>query len=125
LGQSDDQVENVRKMLLALIDDVRVALIKLAERTCALRAVKDATEEKRKRVAREVFEIYVPLAHRLGIGQLQWELEDLSFRYLQPENYKRIAALLDERRVDRERFIDEVTDELRRRLRSEEHTSEL
>lgn len=116
LGQTDDQVENVRKMLLALIDDVRVALIKLAERTCALRAVKDASEEKRKRVAREVFEIYVPLAHRLGIGQLQWELEDLSFRYLQPENYKRIAALLDERRVDRERFIDEVTDELRKRL---------
>lgn len=116
LGQSDDQVENVRKMLLALIDDVRVALIKLAERTCALRAVKGAPEEKRRRVAREVFEIYVPLAHRLGIGQLKWELEDLSFRYLQPENYKRIAALLDERRVDRERFVSEVTDELRRQL---------
>ncbi len=116
LGQSDDQVENVRKMLLALIDDVRVALIKLAERTCALRAVKGAPEEKRRRVAREVFEIYVPLAHRLGIGQLKWELEDLSFRYLQPENYRRIAALLDERRVDRERFVSEVTDELRRQL---------
>lgn len=116
LGQSDDQVENVRKMLLALIDDVRVALIKLAERTCALRAVKGAPEEKRRRVAREVFEIYVPLAHRLGIGQLKWELEDLSFRYLQPENYKRIAALLDERRVDRERFVSEVTEELRRQL---------
>ncbi|MDP1930340.1 MAG: HD domain-containing protein, partial [Gammaproteobacteria bacterium] len=116
LGQSEDQVENVRKMLLALIDDVRVALIKLAERTCALRAVKEAPEEKRLRVAREVFEIYVPLAHRLGIGQLKWELEDLSFRYLQEENYKRIAALLDERRVDRERFVSEVIDELRRQL---------
>jgi GTP pyrophosphokinase len=116
LGQSDDQVENVRKMLLALIDDVRVALIKLAERTCALRAVKNSPEEKRLRVAREVFEIYVPLAHRLGIGQLKWELEDLSFRYLQEDNYKRIAKLLDERRVDRERFVAEVTEQLRRQL---------
>lgn len=116
LGQTGDQVENVRKMLLALIDDVRVALIKLAERTCALRAVKNAPEERRQRVAREVFEIYVPLAHRLGIGQLKWELEDLSFRYLQEDNYKRIASLLDERRVDRERFVVEVTVELRRQL---------
>ncbi len=116
LGQSDDQVENVRKMLLALIDDVRVALIKLAERTCAIRAVKNSPEEKRQRVAREVFEIYVPLAHRLGIGQLKWELEDLSFRYLQEENYKRIASLLDERRVDRERYVQEVREELRRHL---------
>lgn len=116
LGQSDDQIENVRKMLLALIDDVRVALIKLAERTCALRAVKNSPEEKRLRVAREVFEIYVPLAHRLGIGQLKWELEDLSFRYLQEDNYKRIAKLLDERRVDRERFVAEVTEQLRRQL---------
>ena len=116
LGQSQDQMENVRKMLLAMVDDVRVALIKLAERTCAIRAVKNASEEKRRRVAREVFDIYAPLAHRLGIGQLKWELEDLSFRYLQPENYKRIASLIDERRVDRERFITEVTEELRRQF---------
>ena len=116
LGQSQDQVENVRKMLLAMVDDVRVALIKLAERTCAIRSVKNANEDKRRRVAREVFDIYAPLAHRLGIGQLKWELEDLSFRYLQPENYKRIASLIDERRVDRERFITEVTEELRRQF---------
>ncbi|MDP1755837.1 MAG: HD domain-containing protein, partial [Pseudohongiella sp.] len=116
LGQSQDQIENVRKMLLAMVDDVRVALIKLAERTCAIRSVKNANEEKRRRVAREVFDIYAPLAHRLGIGQLKWELEDLSFRYLQPENYKRIASLIDERRVDRERFITEVTEELRRQF---------
>ncbi|HBX37631.1 MAG TPA: GTP diphosphokinase, partial [Pseudohongiella sp.] len=77
LGQNQDQVENVRKMLLAMVDDVRVALIKLAERTCAIRAVKTAGDEKRRRVAREVFDIYAPLAHRLGIGQLKWELEDL------------------------------------------------
>jgi GTP pyrophosphokinase len=116
LGQSQDQIENVRKMLLAMVDDVRVALIKLAERTCAIRAVKNAGDEKRRRVAREVFDIYAPLAHRLGIGQLKWELEDLSFRYLQPENYKRIAGLIDERRVDRERFITAVTEELRRQF---------
>lgn len=116
LGQSQDQMENVRKMLLAMVDDVRVALIKLAERTCAIRAVKTASNEKRQRVAREVFDIYAPLAHRLGIGQLKWELEDLSFRYLQSENYKRIASLIDERRVDRERFITEVTEELRRQF---------
>ena len=116
LGQSQDQIENVRKMLLAMVDDVRVALIKLAERTCAIRSVKNASEEKRQRVAKEVFYIYAPLAHRLGIGQLKWELEDLSFRYLQPDNYKRIASLIDERRVDRERFITEVTEELRRQF---------
>lgn len=116
LGQSQDQMENVRKMLLAMVDDVRVALIKLAERTCAIRSVKTASPEKRLRVAREVFDIYAPLAHRLGIGQLKWELEDLSFRYLQADNYKRIAGLIDERRVDRERFITEVTEELRRQF---------
>jgi GTP pyrophosphokinase len=116
LGQSQDQVENVRKMLLAMVDDVRVALIKLAERTCAIRSVKNASDEKRQRVAREVFDIYAPLAHRLGIGQLKWELEDLSFRYLQTDNYRRIASLIDERRVDRERFITEVTEELRRQF---------
>ncbi|MBC3951801.1 MULTISPECIES: GTP diphosphokinase [Pseudomonas] len=106
------QVENLRKMLVAMVDDVRVALIKLAERTCAIRAVKNADEEKRNRVAREVFDIYAPLAHRLGIGHIKWELEDLSFRYLEPEQYKQIAKLLHERRLDRERFISEVMSQL-------------
>jgi len=109
LGQSSsEQIDNLRKMLLALIDDVRVALIKIAERTCAIRAVKNADEEKRRRVAREVKDIYAPLAHRLGIGQLRWELEDLAFRYLEPEAYQQIAHLLDERRIDRQKYIDEV-----------------
>ncbi|HEC46936.1 MAG TPA: bifunctional (p)ppGpp synthetase/guanosine-3',5'-bis(diphosphate) 3'-pyrophosphohydrolase, partial [Pseudomonas xinjiangensis] len=92
---TQSQVDNLRKMLITMVDDVRVALIKLAERTCAIRAVKDATEEKRYRVAREVFDIYAPLAHRLGIGHIKWELEDLSFRYLEPLQYKQIAKLLD------------------------------
>jgi GTP pyrophosphokinase len=102
------QVENLRKMLVAIIDDVRVALVKIAERTCAIRAVKNAPEEKRRRVAREVMKIYAPLAHRLGIGHLKWELEDLAFRYLEPDAYRHIARLLDERRVDRQRFITEA-----------------
>ena len=74
-----------------------VALIKLAERTCAIRAVKDGNRKKRYRVAREVFDVYAPLAHRLGIGHIKWELEDLSFRYLQPNAYKQIASLLQEK----------------------------
>ena len=77
LGQREAQVDNLRKMLVTMIDDVRVALIKLAERTSAIRAVKDAPEDKRRKVADEVFNIYAPLAHRLGIGHLKWELEDL------------------------------------------------
>ena len=112
LGQSADQVDNLRKMLVAMVDDVRVALIKLAERTSAIRAVKNGSEEKRQRVAKEVFDIYAPLAHRLGIGHLKWELEDLSFRYLHPDAYKKIAKLLDERRVDRDEYIGRVVDEL-------------
>ncbi|MDK1396288.1 GTP diphosphokinase [Pseudomonas protegens] len=112
------QVENLRKMLVAMVDDVRVALIKLAERTCAIRAVKSADEEKRNRVAREVFDIYAPLAHRLGIGHIKWELEDLSFRYLEPEQYKQIAKLLHERRLDRERFISDVMSQLQNELKA-------
>ena len=113
---SQSQVENLRKMLVTMVDDVRVALIKLAERTCAIRAVKDAPEEKRYRVAREVFDIYAPLAHRLGIGHIKWELEDLSFRYIEPLQYKQIAQLLDERRLDRQEYIDEVMGQLREQL---------
>jgi GTP pyrophosphokinase len=108
LGQASDQLDNLRKMLVAMVDDVRVALIKLAERTCAIRAVKTAPADKRQRVAREVFDIYAPLAHRLGIGHLKWELEDLSFRYLEPDAYMRIAKLLDEKRLDRENYIRNV-----------------
>lgn len=106
--ESSEQADNVRKMLVAMVDDVRIALIKLAERTCAIRAVKKAPIEKRQRVAREVSDIYAPLAHRLGIGHIKWELEDLSFRYLHPYDYKYIAKLLDEKRIDRQVYIDNV-----------------
>lgn len=118
LGQSQGQLDNVRKMLVTMIDDVRVALIKLAERTCAIRAVKDVSPDKRMRVAREVFDIYAPLAHRLGIGHIKWELEDLSFRYLHETAYKKIAKLLDEKRLDRDGYIRRVLDTLEAELKA-------
>lgn len=117
LGQAEGQKDNIRKMLIALVDDVRVALIKLAERTCAIRAVKN-DELRRLPVAREAFDVYAPLAHRLGIGHLKWELEDLSFRYLYGDAYRKIARLLDGKRVEREQFIARVKDELTRVLRA-------
>ena len=115
-GGGGSQVDNVRKMLVAMVDDVRVALIKLAERTCAIRAVKDADRRRRYIVAREVFDIYAPLAHRLGIGHIKWELEDLSFRYLKPNDYKHIAKLLSEKRLARQQYIDGVIDLLKDKL---------
>lgn len=115
LGQRERQVDNIRRMLVTLVDDVRVALIKLAERTCAIRAVRN-NPDKQQPVAREVFEIYAPLAHRLGIGHIKWELEDLAFRYLQPDAYKRIATLLDERRLARQEYIERVTTLLHEQL---------
>ncbi|HAR09042.1 MAG TPA: GTP diphosphokinase, partial [Cobetia sp.] len=108
-----DQQDNLRKMLVSMIDDVRIALIKIAERTVALRHVKDAPREKRMRVASEVFDIYGPLAHRLGIGQLKWELEDLSFRYREEDEYKTIAKQLSEKRLEREHYIADLLVEMR------------
>jgi GTP pyrophosphokinase len=116
LGQNQAQPDHIRKMLVAMVNDVRVALIKLAERTCAIRAVKN-NPERRYKVAREVFEVYAPLAHRLGIGHIKWELEDLSFRYLEPEAYKHIAAQLDERRMDRQKYIDDIIAQLREEIK--------
>lgn len=124
LGQSQSQADNVRRMLVGLIDDVRIALIKLAERSCAIRAVKHQPD-KQLRVAREVFNIYAPLAHRLGIGHLKWELEDMAFRYLQPEDYKHVAALLDERRLDRQAYIEQVIEQLQQSLQQQAVDSEI
>ena len=114
-----NQQENLRKMLVNMVDDVRVALIKIAERTCALRQVKDAPLEKSLQVAREVSDIYAPLAHRLGIGQIKWELEDLSFRYLHEDDYKTIAKLIAEKRLDRDRYITEVMDTLKQLMEAQ------
>lgn len=118
MGQHNQQ-ENLRKMLVNMVGDVRVALIKIAERTCALRQVKDAPLEKCLQVAREVADIYAPLAHRLGIGQIKWELEDLSFRYLHEDQYKAIAKLLAEKRLDRDRYINDVVETLKRLMEAQ------
>ncbi|MGL4627046.1 MAG: HD domain-containing protein, partial [Plesiomonas shigelloides] len=114
---SSEQVDNVRRMLLAMVEDFRCVVIKLAERIAHLREVKDADEEQRVLVAKECTNIYAPLANRLGIGQLKWELEDYCFRYLHPAEYKRIAKLLHERRIDREQYIDTFVDTLRRYIK--------
>jgi GTP pyrophosphokinase len=117
LGQAHGQKDNIRKMLIAMVDDVRVALIKLAERTCAIRAVKE-DEQRRRQVGQEVFDVYAPLAHRLGIGHLKWELEDLSFRYIYPDAYRKIARLLDGKRLERDQFIQQVKEDLTEVLRN-------
>ncbi len=117
LGQAHGQKDNIRKMLIALVDDVRVALIKLAERTCAIRAVKN-DPVRRLPVAQEVFDVYAPLAHRLGIGHLKWELEDLSFRYIYADAYKKIAKLLDGKRIERDGYIVRVREEISQVLAS-------
>lgn len=99
------QIDKIRKMLLAMATDIRVVIIKLAERLCFMRGIKSIPENERKHYAQEILDIYAPLANRLGIGQLKWELEDLAFRYLDPITYKTIANFLAERRVDREKRI--------------------
>jgi GTP pyrophosphokinase len=113
------QIENLRNMLLTMVEDVRAVVIKMAERICTLHLVKDKDEETRVIVARECATIYAPLANRLGIGQLKWELEDLSFRYLHPQTYKRIASMLKEKRSDRERYIDDFVSHLQKTLDAE------
>lgn len=124
LGQAHGQKDNIRKMLISLVDDVRVALIKLAERAVAIRSVKDEPE-RRLPIAREVFDVYAPLAHRLGIGQLKWELEDLSFRYLYQDAYRKIAGMLDGRRLERDKFIERVKTQLSSALRDTGTDAEL
>lgn len=108
--------EGLRKILLAMVEDIRVVLIKLAERTQLMRVLNRIEREQQIHIAQEVSDIFAPLANRLGVWQMKWELEDLAFRYLDPETYKRIAKLLDERRVDREEFINNVINTLKEKL---------
>ena len=116
VNKQRDQLSNIYSMLISVTNDVRVVLIKLAERTFAMRELTFSSEERQNRVAREVMTIYAPLAHRLGIAQLKWELEDLAFRYLAPERYKEIAKLLSEKRSERESYIQRVQDKLNEAL---------
>ena len=114
---SSNKVDNIRRMLLAMVDDVRAVVIKLAERLCDLREQKNTDEESRVLAAKESANIYAPLANRLGIGQLKWELEDISFRYLHPKVYKKIATLLDETRLERERYMTDFVSDLNQQLK--------
>ena len=107
------QIDNLRKMLLAMVDDIRVVLIKLSERLEILKAHKDDEEIKQKAIAQEVMDYYVPLANRLGLGHLKWQLEDWSFRYLDPQTYKMISKALSKRRLEREELIENMITELK------------
>lgn len=117
LASEASQSESLRQMLLAMADDIRVVLIKLAERVQTLREMTQAAAEARIKVAYNARELYAPLANRLGIWQLKWELEDLACRYLEPETYRHIAQLLNERRLDRERYIEQVLAKLNAELK--------
>jgi len=114
--EAAQQIESLRKMLLAMVEDIRVVLIKLAERTQTLRSLSGANAEQQQLIAQETHSIFAPLANRLGVWQLKWELEDLSVRYLEPALYKQVAKLLDERRLDRERYIADVIAQLEQAL---------
>lgn len=106
LHKERTQAESLRKMLLAMAEDVRVVLIKLADRLHNMRTLASLPANKQKRIARETLDIFAPLANRLGIWQLKWELEDLSLRYLEPEEYRRIAGMLEMRRIEREKYLE-------------------
>ncbi len=114
---SKHQIDNMRKMLLAMVDDVRSVLIKLADRLCALRSVAPMSKQMRQNIATEVMEIYAPLANRLGIGAIKWEMEDLAFRYLNPVEYKTIAAGLNAKRIDRDRYVNLIVEDLKQHLK--------
>lgn len=116
--QNKNQIDNIRKMLLAMVDDVRVVLIKLAERLCVLRTAGHLSEEVRKQLATEAMEIYAPLANRLGIGAIKWEMEDLAFRFLYPEEYKAIAKGLKAKRLDRDNFVNGIVEQLNNQIKA-------
>lgn len=107
------QIDRLRKILLAMVSDIRVVIIKLAERTSIMRGIKKINTIERKHIAQETMDIYAPLANRLGIGQIKWELEDVSFHYINPEAYKTIANFLAERRADREARISTIISRLK------------
>ncbi len=115
-SHEQQQAENIRKMLLAMAQDIRVVLIKLADRLHNMRTLYSLPSEKQQRIARQTMEIYAPLAERLGIWQMKWELEDLAFKALEPERFRELAKLLDTRRKGRETYIDRAIAELTPRL---------
>ena len=116
-NREDRQAENVRKMLLAMVSDIRVVLIKLADRLHNMRTLEHLKPDRQEAIARETQEIYAPLAHRLGMGKVRGELEDLAFRYTDPVSYEKVAAAVEARRIEGEQFLRGVEDTLVEQLR--------
>jgi GTP pyrophosphokinase len=116
-NREDRQAENVRKMLLAMVSDVRVVLIKLADRLHNMRTLEHLPADRQEAIARETMDIYAPLAHRLGMGKVRGELEDLAFRYTDPVSYEKVAAAVESRRLEGEQFLRGVEDTLNEHLR--------
>lgn len=116
-SREQEQAENVRKMIVAMAGDIRVLLIKLADRLHNMRTLSPLAPDRQARIATETLEIYAPLAHRLGVQQIKWELEDLSFKTLHPGPYREIANLVEKRRGERQQYIDSVLEAARTRLR--------
>lgn len=117
--QPPEQAEHLRRMLLAMVDDVRAVLVKLAYRVERLKLLSEESYETRRCIARETLDIYAPLANRLGLGQLKWSLEDLAFRYLEPQTYKRLAKALEETRDEREHYVHGFMTDLKKALEEE------
>src|SRR5215471_12710050 len=116
-NREDHQAENIRKMLLAMVTDVRVVIIKLADRLHNMRTLEPLAHEKRQKIARETLEVYAPLAHRLGMGKLRGELEDLAFRYVDPLAYEQVSEEVDRVRGEGEKFLDGIVSKLEAKLK--------
>jgi guanosine-3',5'-bis(diphosphate) 3'-pyrophosphohydrolase len=124
-GLAESQAENIRKVFLAMVDDIRVIMIKLADRLHNMRTLGALPPEKQTRIAQETVDIYAPLANRLGIWELKWQLEDLALLHLQAAEYHRIADLLAEKRQEREEYVQRVITVIRQRLQQEGVTAEV
>ncbi|MBI3959109.1 MAG: bifunctional (p)ppGpp synthetase/guanosine-3',5'-bis(diphosphate) 3'-pyrophosphohydrolase, partial [Chloroflexi bacterium] len=122
---ADEKAESLRKMFLAMVEDVRVVLIKLADRLHNMRTLQGQPDHKRRRIARETLEIFAPLANRLGIWQIKWELEDLSFRYLEPSTYRELSKAMAQKRTERVQWVDEVQRLLNKALEEHELKAEV